>query len=139
MRSGTAATWRWRSVSSTSFGDRAYDSDPLDEGLRREPGVELIAPPEEEMPAHARWTATAPLENRAAVCLAEKLPPAHQPLGTLRRQLPRHGSTRLRVDSVETFMRLLVDIFGQHLLQRRIEFGGHGSPAISFLHHLSCR
>ena len=26
------------------IGDRAYDSDPLDERLRREPGVELIAP-----------------------------------------------------------------------------------------------
>ena len=62
------------------IGDRAYDSDPLDERLRTERGIEMIARHriEPEAPEDAGRprpaTCPTPLEDRAAVCLAAELP-----------------------------------------------------------------
>jgi len=62
-------------------GDKAYDSDPLDERLWEERGVELVAPHKvnrrRSATQDASTVATIPaaMESRAFVCLVAKLPP----------------------------------------------------------------
>ena len=94
------------------IGDKAYDSDRLDERLRQPARHRNDrSQPAQEKENPGRTTASplpAPMEDRTAVRLAEELPPTYQPMGTLRRQLPRHGPTWLRVDPVEASMRLFL-------------------------------
>ncbi len=60
--------------------DKAYDSDPLDEKLAIEYGVELIAPHRynRQGTQYARWPAIAslqtPVEDRKSVCMVAEFP-----------------------------------------------------------------
>jgi hypothetical protein len=76
------------------IGDRAYDSDPLDEALDEE-GIEMIAPhrnnrrkPKNPGRSQAQALREA-LEDRAALRLARELPSLSGPLRAVRRELPR--------------------------------------------------
>ena len=92
------------------IGDRASDSDRLDERLRREHGIAMIAPnrrrrkrTQDGRPLRCylrRW--------KVERLFAEGLSPDQQPLGTSRGQLSRDGSTRLRVDPLEASVRLVL-------------------------------
>ena len=70
------------------IGDKAYDSDPLDEQLADE-GIEMIAPHRRNrkkpktQDGRALRRSQAPLEGRAAHRLVTELPPCHRPLRVL--------------------------------------------------------
>lgn len=95
------------------IGDKAYDSDPLDEKLRHH-GIEMIAPnrrnrrrTQDRRPLRRylrRWKVErlfAWLKNfRRLTCR----------WGTLFHQLPRNGSDRLRVDPLEASMRWVLAV-----------------------------
>jgi len=70
------------------IGDKAYDSDPLDERLRQR-GIVMIAPNRQKRRKNTGWKATSPLstplEDRTSVCMAQELPAHLLPLGTTRR------------------------------------------------------
>ena len=78
------------------IGDRAYDSDPLDEELRKD-GIEMIAPhrsnrskpPTQDRPLYAT------LARGALLCLDSMAAPHPRPLGILRPELPRLCTARL--------------------------------------------
>jgi hypothetical protein len=92
------------------IGDKAYDSDPLDQRVREHLRVELIAPAplEPEQTSHTGRPRAAALssslENRASVCLASQLSSHRHSLGILPREFPRNGSTRMRCHPPEAFM-----------------------------------
>jgi len=81
------------------IGDRAYDSDPLDEELRKD-GIEMIAP-------HRSNRSKPPTQDRrrlsrymrrprgALLCLDSMAAPHPRPLGILRPELPRLRTARL--------------------------------------------
>jgi Transposase DDE domain len=91
------------------IGDRAYDADQLDQRLK-EQGITLIAP---HRPNRRRKTQDhrplrryrRPWKDRAVIRMAAQLPPPHHAMGVSRNQLPRHGSTRLHANSIETSVR----------------------------------
>src|ERR1700731_988335 len=66
------------------IGDRAYDSDPLDEALRNN-GIEMIAPHQPQQAAHARSAAAKPLHAtlaRRALLRLDTMATSHpRPLG----------------------------------------------------------
>ena len=72
------------------IGDRAYDSDPLDEELRRD-GIEMIAPhrSNRRKPLHAT------LARRALLRLDTMAAPHPDPLGVPCPELPRLRPARL--------------------------------------------
>ena len=82
------------------IGDRAYDSDPLDEELRKD-GIEMInaASQQQKQAAHARSATAKPLyatlARRALLCLDSMAAPHPRPLGILRPELPRLRTARL--------------------------------------------
>jgi hypothetical protein len=101
------------------MGDRAYDSDPLDQRLKREYGVDLIAPhkrnrhkpPTQDGRVLRRYCRR--LEDRALLCLAAQLSPSCNSLGILRKQFPRHGSVGLHPHpAAQVFMRWLLTNIG---------------------------
>jgi hypothetical protein len=51
---------------------------------------------------------SAPMEDRTTLRMVEELPPPYLAMGALLIQLPRHATTRLHVNPVETSMRLLL-------------------------------
>ena len=73
-------------------GDRAYDSDPLDEQLRRE-GIEMIAP------------LSAPLVGGTLFRLDSMAATHPRPLGIPRRKFPRLRSTRFHPHPAQTILR----------------------------------
>ena len=92
------------------IGDRAYDSDPLDQRLRQKYRIRLIAPHKynrrrkstqdgRELRRYCRrW------KIETALRLAPQLPPPRQPLGISSSQFPRHAATRLPRYPPEAFM-----------------------------------
>jgi transposase len=83
------------------IGDKAYDSDPLDQHLHDTYGIELIAPHRSDRVnitqdgralrrVKRRW------KNRTPLRLVSQLPPLGHPLGTPRGQLPRDDSFGFR-------------------------------------------
>ena len=92
------------------IGDRAYDSDPLDEELRRD-GIEMIAPHRSNrmQAAHARSApATAirkALGGRALLRLDPMAASHPRPMGVLPTKLPRLRPTRLLVNPLQAILR----------------------------------
>ena len=86
------------------IGDKAYDSDHLDEELRQQ-GIRMIAP----QAAHPRRKAAAPLPapvaGGALLLLDPVAPPNPDSLGVLCPELLRVRSTRLRPHPAETILR----------------------------------
>ena len=80
------------------IGDRAYDSDKLDEELRQR-GVEMYRTQPLQPLAIPGWPSAAalqaPVEGRAVLRLAAQLPAAGKPVGTQGTKLPSLGGTRL--------------------------------------------
>ena len=82
------------------IGDRAYDSDPLDEKLRND-GIEMIAPHafQSQQAAHARSATAKPLHaalaGRALLRLDTMATSHPRPLGVSRSELPRFCPARL--------------------------------------------
>ena len=82
------------------IGDRAYDSDPLDEELRKD-GIEMIAPhrsnrsklPTQDRRRLSRYMRRWP--GGALLCLGSMATPHTRPLGILRPELPRLRTARL--------------------------------------------
>jgi Transposase DDE domain len=94
------------------IGDKAYDSDALDETLAEEYGIERIAPnrgnrgkTQDGRPLASLQTS---LEDRTAVCLDAQLPPSGHAVGVSYRKLPRLCAACLRPDAAQTFMRWLL-------------------------------
>lgn len=94
------------------IGDKAYDSDRLDEqmlalGGDRDDRTAPLQPA--NRPQNPRWPAVAavpaPLESRADVFLALQLPPPRGALGISRRKLSGPFASGLCCDSPQTFMR----------------------------------
>ncbi len=83
--------------------DRAYDSDPLDDDLRKD-GIEMIAPHR-----YARWTPTSPtckaLAGRTALRLDSMAAPPSRALGVLSKELPWLRATRLPHHPLQTVLR----------------------------------
>ena len=82
------------------IGDRAYDADPLDDGLGRAGHRDdRAASPRPDASQDAGWPPAAPLpapvEGRAALRLAGQLPPPGRPLRAACAQLPRLRPPRL--------------------------------------------
>lgn len=96
------------------IGDRAYDSDPLDAGLRQK-GPEMIAPRQREEarePGRAQAQALQDLqdlqealEDRAALRLATELQEAGSALRETSRELPRLCTSRVHRYPAEVFVR----------------------------------
>ncbi len=84
------------------IGDRAYDSDPLDNDLRKD-GIEMIAP------HHARWApASATCEalvGRTVLRLDSMAAPHSCPLEILSEELPRLRATRLPGHPLQAILR----------------------------------
>ena len=59
------------------------------------------------------------MASRATVCLAPSLSSAGDPLGVLRRELLRHGSSQMHTNPVQVFMRPVV-VFGSTSLNQRV-------------------
>jgi transposase len=82
------------------IGDKAYDSDPLDERLAREYGVRLLSPQRRATQNVGRRSTSssiqATLEDRASLRLALQLPTAHHSTRVLPDELPRLPASRLR-------------------------------------------
>jgi hypothetical protein len=55
-----------------------------------------------------RWGDAPPLEGGAVIRMDAQLPPPRHAMGVSRNQLPRHGSTRLHVNAIETSVRYLL-------------------------------
>jgi transposase len=87
------------------IGDRAYDADQLDQRLK-EQGITLIAP---HRPNRRRKTQDhRPLRRYRRRWKVERLFAwlhSFRSMGVSRNQLPRYGSTRLHVNSIETSVR----------------------------------
>jgi len=89
------------------IGDRAYDSDPLDPRLKRDYGIELIAPNRENRSQtqdgsklrryKRRWC-------RAVICLVAMVPATGHALRISHRELSRHGPPRLHENHAEVFV-----------------------------------
>ena len=91
------------------IGDRAYDSDPLDDELRRD-GIEMIAP-------HRCNRSKPPTQDRrrlsrymrrwlsSASSLGSNAAPHPRPLGVSRPELPRFCPTRLPRYPLQTILR----------------------------------
>jgi len=95
------------------IGDKAYDSDPLDEKLATEYGIELIAPIQTWTKAqNPGWPPATPLsqtmESREALCMDAQLPTTRYSMGIPHRKLPRIRPSRLSPHDAQTFMRLLL-------------------------------
>ena len=92
------------------IGDRAYDSDPLDDDLRKD-GIEMIAPHRSNRRKcrHARWTPTSAicpaLVGRTVLRLASMAAPHSRPLGVLSEELPWLRATRLPRHPLQTILR----------------------------------
>jgi hypothetical protein len=96
------------------IGDRAYDSDPLDQRLRQKHSIRLIAPHKynryrkntqdgRELRRYCRrW------KIERLFRMASQFSPTGQPLGIPRGQLPRHAPARLSRHPPEAFMRWLL-------------------------------
>ncbi len=84
------------------IGDRAYDSDGLDERLWEERGIELIARHRSnpQAPEDSGWPPASPdeasLAGRTALRVASELPATRHPPRAPRRELPRLRPPRLR-------------------------------------------
>jgi transposase len=89
-------------------GDRAYDSDPLDESLRQD-GIEMIAPHRSSRVADARRSPPAPiraaLAGRALLCLDTVATSHPGALGILPPELPWLRPTRLPRCPVQAILR----------------------------------
>ena len=84
------------------IGDRAYDSDGLDDDLKQD-GVNLIAPapvhPETQDSRRPPFAAVpTPLTRRAVLCVVAMETALTDPLGILRLQLPRFCAARINHD-----------------------------------------
>ena len=75
------------------IGDKAYDSDALDEKLADQYRIELIAPNRQRRSQTQRRSPAAPLsqalESRTAVCLDAQVSPSGRAMGIPHRQLSR--------------------------------------------------
>jgi hypothetical protein len=77
----------------TLIGDRPYDSDPLDDELRKD-GIEMgrAAPIQSPQARHARWTTASAicqaLVGRTLLCLDTMAAPHSCPLGAFSEELP---------------------------------------------------
>jgi hypothetical protein len=93
------------------IGDKAYDSDTLDEKLAGEYGIEVIAPTRAS--ENARWAIAAPIsktmEGRTAFCLNAYLPSSRHSTGILRREFPRLRSTCPPPYDAQTFRRAVLE------------------------------
>jgi hypothetical protein len=92
------------------IGDRAYDSDPLDEELRRD-GIEMIAPHRSNRskpPMQGRRRLSRYMRRwlvRALLCLDSMAAPHPRPLGILRPELPRLRTARLPRHPLQAILR----------------------------------
>ena len=92
------------------IGDRAYDSDPLDEELRRD-GIEMIAPApiQSQQARHPRWTPAAAIRKamggRALLRMGSMAASHPRPMGVLPTKLPRLRSTRLLANPLQAILR----------------------------------
>jgi transposase len=93
------------------IGDKAYDSDALDQTLAKEYGIEMIAPnrgnrgkTQDGRPLRRYKTS---LEGGTTVRLNAQLPPSGHSLGVSCRKLLWLRPTCLRPDAAQTFMRWL--------------------------------
>ena len=109
------------------IGDRAYDSDPLDEELRqRRHRDDRAAPFQSQQAAHARSATAKPLHAalaRRALLRLDTMAASHpRPLGVPRPELPRLCPARLPRCPLQTILRLK---YWQHicLIQRRSGYG----------------
>jgi hypothetical protein len=99
------------------IGDRAYDSDPLDQHLRQKHRIRLIA----HHKSNRRRRNTQDGRELRRYCrrwkierlfaLVAQLPPTGQPLGISRSQFPRYGPTRLSRHPAKEFVRLASSYF----------------------------
>src|SRR5262249_15965570 len=92
------------------IGDRAYDSDPLDEELRRD-GIEMIAPHRanrSKPPTQDRRRLSplhASLARRTLLCVDPMAAPDPRPLGVLHPELPRIRPARVPRYPLQTILR----------------------------------
>ena len=90
----------------TLIGDRAYDSDPLDDKLRKD-GIEMVAP--QPQVRHARWSSTSPicqaLVGRTVLRLDSMAAPHSCPLGVLSEELSWLRAARLPRHPLQTILR----------------------------------
>ncbi len=94
----------------TLIGDRAYDSDPLDERLtQRRHRDGRAAPIQSSQVRHARWTPTSEicqaLVGRTVLRLDSMATPHSCPLGVLSEELPWLRATRLPRHPLQTILR----------------------------------
>ena len=92
------------------IGDRAYDSDPLDEELRND-GIEMIAPTiQSQQAAHARSATAKPLQAalaRRALLRLDTMATSHtRPLGVPRSELLRLCPARLPRCPLQTILNI---------------------------------
>ena len=94
------------------IGDKAYDSDPLDQKLAADYDIEMIAPNRRKRSTDAGRTQTPPLPASLArgetFRLDAQLPPPRHPLGVPYRQLPRLRAAGLPSTPAQIFMRPLL-------------------------------
>lgn len=91
------------------IGDRAYDSDTLDQELRKD-GVELIAPhliqPEDEDPGRSPPVALrASLDRREVLCVDPMEAPVTGSMGVLRLKPPRIRAACVHRDAAKEILR----------------------------------
>lgn len=94
------------------IGDKAYDSDPLDQTLAEQYGIEMIAPNRgnrgKTQDRRTLRRLQASMEGRTAVCLDAQLPSFGHSMGVSCRKLPRLRTACLRPDAAQAFMRWLL-------------------------------
>ena len=91
------------------IGDRAYDSDGLDEDLKQD-GVNLIAPHRSTRKLKTQdgrhlAPLSTPLARRTVLCLAPMEAALTDSLGVLRHQLPGICATRMHHDAAQAILR----------------------------------
>ncbi len=94
------------------IGDKAYDSDSLDQKLAADYAIEMIAPnrraQKQELRTGASCGVTKTLESRTALRLDAQLPPPRHPMGIPHRELPRLRPPRMPTHAPQAFMRWLL-------------------------------
>jgi hypothetical protein len=93
------------------IGDKAYDSDPRDQKLVDEYGIEMIAPNRRrrsETQDRRKLRLQEALENRTALRLDAQFPPSCYQMGIPRRKLSRLCPPRLPPLASQAFIRLLL-------------------------------
>ena len=90
------------------IGDKAHDRDRLDRDLAERYGIEMIARIVESAGRRRKMAPSAALPqtlaSRTTVCLAPSFSSARDPLGVPRRELLRHGASRLHINLAQAIM-----------------------------------